>query len=367
MKLYNTIWKLTRNKSLTVVYFGGSITEGGGEYGWRGLATSWLCAQYPQADIREVNAAIGGTGTQLGVYRCDKDVISYEPDLVFIEFALNDRAESDCDEVRCNTESIVRKLIAHNPYIDIVEVFTTSKSIEDYIAKGGIHQGRKAHGEVAVHYSLPEVINIGTPLAQAVHAAGGDWLKYTRDTVHPNEEGYRIYGDFVIEKMKTLLDVQPPQNIKPRALPEQLSPYLVEDARMVDTWDVVQNKNVQPDTRGDHDWGRLMLDLCGRYPHTTGASRPGAELVFSFEGTAVGIYAMIASDSGDLEYRIDVGKWQKLSTWDEYALKYSRAGFFMLADHIEGTGPHELTLRVSEHKNEQSTGNWIRIGAFGVG
>jgi hypothetical protein len=37
----------------------------------------------------------------------------------------------------------------------------------------------------------------------------------------------------------------------------------------------------------------------------------------------------------------------------------------MLAQDLP-EGKHTLTIRVSEEKNEQSNGRWVRIGAFGV-
>ena len=73
--LTNTAYRLHHDKKLTIGFFGGSITEGAGATSWDG--TSWranitrdLKETYPDAEITAVNAAIGGTGTDLGLYRC---------------------------------------------------------------------------------------------------------------------------------------------------------------------------------------------------------------------------------------------------------------------------------------------------------
>lgn len=57
-----------------------------------------LRRRYPSVKFQEVNAGIGGTGSDLGAFRMDRHVIVHEPDLVFIEFAQNDmgRANGVC-------------------------------------------------------------------------------------------------------------------------------------------------------------------------------------------------------------------------------------------------------------------------------
>lgn len=69
--LVNTYRKLTQDKKLNVVYFGGSVTAGYGssdkeKYSWRALSAKWLCEHFPEADIRDINTAIGESGTFLG-------------------------------------------------------------------------------------------------------------------------------------------------------------------------------------------------------------------------------------------------------------------------------------------------------------
>ncbi|MBR5528641.1 MAG: hypothetical protein IKV97_06510, partial [Clostridia bacterium] len=74
--LSNTLSKLTDKKELTVAYFGGSVTVGHGatdreKYSWRALTTKWLKENFPKANVTEVNAAIGATGSHLGAFRTE--------------------------------------------------------------------------------------------------------------------------------------------------------------------------------------------------------------------------------------------------------------------------------------------------------
>ena len=51
--------KLQRGGPVTVAYIGGSVTQ---MYGWRDQTFEWLKQAYPQAQLTQVDAAIGGTG-----------------------------------------------------------------------------------------------------------------------------------------------------------------------------------------------------------------------------------------------------------------------------------------------------------------
>lgn len=56
-----------------------------------GRTCDWFTRTYPEAEFRFENAAIGGTGSMLGVYRLEHELLDKsDPDLVFVEFAVND-------------------------------------------------------------------------------------------------------------------------------------------------------------------------------------------------------------------------------------------------------------------------------------
>src|SRR6478672_2832180 len=83
--------KSENSDSLTIAFIGGSITEA--KDGWRDQTMDWFQKHYPQQNIKQINAGIGGTGSSLGVYRINEQVLQNNPDLVFIEFAVNDYKE----------------------------------------------------------------------------------------------------------------------------------------------------------------------------------------------------------------------------------------------------------------------------------
>ena len=81
---------------IKVAYLGGSITA---QPGWRVKSLAHFREAYPSVKFTEINAAIGGTGSDLGVFRLQQDVLTKQPDLLFVEFAVNDGGAAP-DQVR---------------------------------------------------------------------------------------------------------------------------------------------------------------------------------------------------------------------------------------------------------------------------
>ena len=350
-QLPNTVYRLRRDRALNVGYFGGSITENGAENGWRGKTTSYLRAAYPDAEIREIQAAIGGTGTSLGIFRCQRDLLDKKPDLVFLEFAVNDYGDST--HTAANTETILRKIYAANPYAEIVVVFTLTRAITENMARGIPYRSRNEQMRVARRYGLPTV-NIGDALFRAIRReCGGDWLPYVPDTVHPNAAGYVSCAAEMQSFLAGALNLEP-HGLRAVRLPAPLCTSLHPAARLADAAEATAD-----------GFTAVEKSLCGRYPRYF-EGRAGASLSFSFTGTTVGLYWMMAKDSGKIEYSLDGGEPQTRSAWDTYCPRFNRAGSTILAADLPA-GAHELRLRVLPEHDDASEGDVIRIGAFLVG
>ena len=342
--------KLAETHALKIGYFGGSITNGTGasnpaQTSWRALTTAWFRKQFPGAKITEVNAAIGGTGSDLGAFRCQHDLLGEQPDLVFVEFAVNDAGAPDSRA--SYYEGIVRQILKANPAADIVPVYTVNKGSDSY-PQGQVPHAVAYEQKIADAYGLPSV-NLGKALSQAIQDGKGTWETFTKDTTHPNDDGYRIYA----ATMADFLQAHRDDAAEPAAeLPAPLNPSPVDSPSMVDAWTV--------DAPG---WTQENESLGGRFPHRLAAQAPGTELTLPFAGTGIGLYWLFAPDSGIADYAIDGGPWKAVSSWDSYALQYTRANASMLADNLP-PGDHVLHLKIEDKKPGQSTGTWVRIGAF---
>ena len=88
--------KARRGEDLCVAFIGGSITEGYSSTShdkcYAKLIHDWWVKTCPDSTISYVNAGIGGTGSDYGAARVGRDVLTHAPDVVFVDFTVNDAA-----------------------------------------------------------------------------------------------------------------------------------------------------------------------------------------------------------------------------------------------------------------------------------
>ena len=112
---------------------------------YRGLMMDYLRQRYPKAPFTFHDAAIGGTGSQLGLFRLDRDVLAYRPDLVFYDFTANDDLFAADLPPLISYETILREMIDRG--IPVVQVllgfrFNFGKDYNlDHIPRGAITCG----------------------------------------------------------------------------------------------------------------------------------------------------------------------------------------------------------------------------------
>jgi acyl-CoA thioesterase I len=94
--LMKTAWP--KNRTIQVVFHGHSVPAGFHRTpevktfeSYPHLVHLKLKEQYPKAVINVITTAIGGENSVSGMTRFERDVMSLKPDLIFIDYALNDR------------------------------------------------------------------------------------------------------------------------------------------------------------------------------------------------------------------------------------------------------------------------------------
>lgn len=167
--LSNTYKKLSTKKEFNVVYFGGSVTYGYGSEdsdqkgSWRVRVGEWLATTFPKVKINNINRAIGDTGTNLGLFRLSKDVIAQKPDLLFIEFSINDYYE-DLDYISSSTqfETIIRTVKEALPQCDIVTILVTDRNEAPAARTTTTETGELKAGELHLQAKAHEYISKNT-------------------------------------------------------------------------------------------------------------------------------------------------------------------------------------------------------------
>ena len=194
--LENTIAKLQSNSAVTIVALGDSLSSGWMvARGYTEFLHDMLLVRFPKADVRLINSGIPGDTAPGGLYRLQQDALSYSPDLVLVQFALND-AFCGCSpgEFRRAIEAIIERiwqessaevlLLTSTLPADMAELET----VESFYAELKDIARAKNCGLAAVDEHWADAIAAGTPHDSLV----------LYDRVHPSEAGYRLMAEAVM-------------------------------------------------------------------------------------------------------------------------------------------------------------------------
>jgi lysophospholipase L1-like esterase len=197
---------------LTVAFLGGSLTWGArasdpNRTSYRGLICERLEATYPRAHFHFVDAAIGGTGAQLGAFRLQRDVLDKKPDLVFLDFTLNDDTYKVSPDTLAAYESIVRRVIADGR-CPLVQMFLASR----YDVVEGLPERmlrRDAH--LAISHAYHTAVGDAIALMRDRYQHGRAdiemiWPPDAFDNTHPTDLGYTLYAEAAWRALKDAID-----------------------------------------------------------------------------------------------------------------------------------------------------------------
>lgn len=310
--LTHTYRKLTQDKELNVVYFGGSVTAGHGssdrdKFSWRALSAKWFREHFPEAEIRDVNSAIGESGTFLGVYRLERDILSQAPDLLFIEYAINDYFFGSSEEVAAlQYETIVREVKAHFPQCDIVTLITDCRETAEAEELYGAARG---HEQIAKAYQIP-TIYVGKALVDSLpELSDEEWKKYFIDIVHPTDAGYFTYYKCVEEYLHQSLITTPPdvQSTEEAEMIPIQSEHLLDGNRIYQNC----NQDMLKESVGFYYSGEVYLGLPKTpYVGYIYAENGEAEFTYKFRGTEIAILSNFKKESKIL-YSVDGEEWME--------------------------------------------------------
>ena len=228
VRMANVLKKAAEGKEITVGYIGGSITEGisaGPEQCWAKLSYNALCELYPDTKINYVNAGLSGTNSTLGIVRAERDLYSeYTPDIVFVEFAVNNGGEQmDKDSY----ESLVRKLLEKDNAPAVVLLFTVLKN--GYSAQPWMTM-------VGEYYDLP-MISVGNAVNPMFKSGLMEWETYSDDESHPNFWGHELVKDFImnyIGQVKEIADEDAAPDAAASLPEDALFSYAYKDMQLLE-------------------------------------------------------------------------------------------------------------------------------------
>jgi hypothetical protein len=345
--LPNFFEKVKNGRPVTIAYLGGSITLA--DKGYRDLSLELLRQAYPQETFKAVNAGVGGTGSDLGACRLGLEVLANKPDLVFVEFAVND-ADFTQELTEETMEGIVRQIWMNDPHTDICFLYTLKEPMYPVLRAGKLPVSMTAMEKIAAHYDIPSV-SLGLEVLRLADKGDLVWkgkaeefpdkLVFSKDGTHPyTETGHLFYG-LALSRSFSRMDV-PAGKPEAHPLPAPLTTDRWEQANMLRAGDLLAAdprwRAVEKNAEGPGKFIPAPFSALYR-PDTTGAS-----FRIRFRGTMIGLYDLIGPGSGVWEVSVDGVPARRFERFDSYATSW-RPSFFKL-DGLTNTD-HEVIFTVS--------------------
>ncbi len=189
VRLANFLKKAQNGEDVTVGFIGGSITQGtsaGDQLCYAKLTADWIQKLCPQSKVTYVNAGIGATGSYIGVHRVNEDLLSKKPDLVFVEFSVNDTTEHT-ERNKESYDSLLRTIWNSESTPAIITIATTQDSGISF---------QDQHLEIVKKYDLP-MISYRNTILDVIDKGYIKWTDISGDNIHPDVEGHYILSQLL--------------------------------------------------------------------------------------------------------------------------------------------------------------------------
>jgi lysophospholipase L1-like esterase len=346
--------RIQAGQEVTVAYLGGSITAANG---WRPKTTAWLQKTFPKAKFNEIHASIGGTGSNLGVFRLEHDALQHNPDLLFVEFAVNDGGAAP-ENIWRSMEGIVRQTWRKNPCTDIVFAYTIHHGMLDDLKKGDCPRSASAMEMLADFYGIPSV-NFAVPVVELL---GQDKLVFradnqpergkiwfTKDGCHPRDEGHEIYLQLMAEAITQM------KGSKPADHRAKLAKTFVAD-----NWEAAKMVPINQKMLSG-DWKALPADdskqksFGKRMGQLWKASQPGAKLHFKFRGSTAMLYDLLGPDCGQVVITVDGKTREKPAPLFDSYCTYHRIATLGLVSGSDPNQIHEVTIEIHPQQPDRKS------------
>ncbi len=283
-RISRAMQRAMEGRPITVGFLGGSITQGclssTLETCYAYLVYRWWRERFPGSEVTYLNAGIGGTSSQFGVARVEEDLLSHNPDVVIVEFSVNDEDNAHFLETY---EGLIRKICGSKTRPGVLIV--NSVKYDDGV------NAQARHVEVGRAYQIP-CVSMKPTLYERMREGAFTSRRITEDDLHPNDLGHSLMAEVITDFLEEIRrDVAADNTVFEEAdIDIGRIPPLSENAyenslrfRNGNCREILrENKGFTPDQRPQKDIREI-------FRHGWTAEEKGARMVFEVEGTCIGL------------------------------------------------------------------------------
>lgn len=287
-RLADAMKRAQAGEKITIGTIGGSITQGTAasttDERYANRALQWWAKAFPKTQLDFVNAGIGATDSYIGVHRVDADLLSKKPDVVIVEFSVND---TDAALNLQTYDSLVRKILQAENHPAVILLFTTQEdgtSLQD------------THMQIGSSYNLP-MISYKNAVLPEIEAGKFTWKDISPDNIHPNSVGHGIIGELLWSYFNSVyakLDQTDTSDLTFTATP--VTRDLYAKGQLLDS------KTLTPKTMQGFEQAKVS----NQFPNDW-TTKEGGELTFEVTGSNIGVlyYKTVDGKSGQYCVYVD--------------------------------------------------------------
>lgn len=298
-RLRQKVAQAEAGENTTVAYIGGSITEG------NGLDTCYAKRSYNYfaqtfgtgKNVSYINAGLSGTSSVVGLMRAQNDILNKNPDVIFIEFSVNDHPE---EIYRKGFESLVRQCLEQPNDPAVIILITRAKggySMQDQMVK------------VGKNFNVP-ILSMDTALTKAFESGTLKKEDYYSDEYHPHAAGNALISDCIAYFYRQALKTE---NMSSEYTVPSTSAYGSEYS----TGTIVPLTELK-----DFNAGSFKTSSHPRFPYAFDFQKGSANSPMTFTTTGKGIFIVFKSNQNSSLGVLDVtvnGKTSSIKGNRQYA------------------------------------------------
>ncbi len=194
-----------KNRTINLVFHGHSVPAGYFKTPIVNTLASYpyfvlqqIKSQYPFTVVNIINTSIGGENSESGEKRFESEVLIHHPDVVFIDYALNDRGIG-LARAKNAWEKMIHAALDKN-----IKVILLTPSPDQTVDIKDDHTILDQHAAQIIQLSkLYKVGLVDTySLFKNNTKAGFDLVNFMSQVNHPNENGHHLIADEIMEYFK---------------------------------------------------------------------------------------------------------------------------------------------------------------------
>ncbi len=193
------------NRTINLVFHGHSVPAGyfltpevNTLAAYPALVLKEIKARYPFAVVNVIVTAIGGENSVQGVERFERDVLIHKPDLLLIDYALNDRGEGL--EKSCHAWS---QMVKQAKELNI-KVILLTPSPDQRVDYTDADNELKQHADQIIRLAKEHQVGLvdSYKAFEFLYTDKDQLRKYMSQVNHPNEKGHELIAREIIEYFK---------------------------------------------------------------------------------------------------------------------------------------------------------------------